>query len=280
MTTHKWDCDRFADRLADYLEHDVDEPTRTAMEWHAAACTACGTLLADIRELRVTAAALPPLVPEHDLWSGIAERIAAPVVPLDRHGVAGSVRGPGRLAAPRTRWALLSAAAVALIAVSVGTTYVTMRGRTVGQSPRQVATVTEPTTAPVPAVSVSPTPPQQGSSAAPASSVSGHDAVAPGAPRSTARLASNTGRRPTAEETYGREIATLRAVVAQRRSSLDTATVAVIERNLAVIDSAIAQCRAALAKDPASGFLLQSLNSALETKVELLRTAAMLPAHT
>ena len=37
---------------------------------------------------------------------------------------------------------------------------------------------------------------------------------------------------------------------------------------------------AALAKDPASGFLANQLNHSLEKKVELLRTAAMLPART
>jgi hypothetical protein len=33
-----------------------------------------------------------------------------------------------------------------------------------------------------------------------------------------------------------------------------------------------------LRRDPASGYLLQSLNDALDTKVQLLRTAAALPA--
>ena len=32
---------------------DVDEPTRAAMEAHAAACAECGALLADLRKLRV-----------------------------------------------------------------------------------------------------------------------------------------------------------------------------------------------------------------------------------
>ena len=50
-----------------------------------------------------------------------------------------------------------------------------------------------------------------------------------------------------------------------------------LEQSIAVIDSAIAQSRAALAKDPASGFLATQLNQSLEKKVELLRTAALLP---
>ena len=79
---------------------------------------------------------------------------------------------------------------------------------------------------------------------------------------------------------YDREIEKLRGIVKTRRSQLDPKTVAVLEQSIAVIDSAIAQSRAALAKDPASGFLAEQLNHSLEKKVELLRTAAMLPART
>ena len=82
------------------------------------------------------------------------------------------------------------------------------------------------------------------------------------------------------EPLYDREILKLRTIVKSRRSMLDPKTVAVLEQSIAVIDSAIAQSRSALAKDPASGFLANQLNHSLEKKVELLRTAAMLPART
>jgi hypothetical protein len=80
-----------------------------------------------------------------------------------------------------------------------------------------------------------------------------------------------------AASTYDREITRLRTVLNQRRAQLDPQTVGVIELNLRVIDDAIAQCRAALRKDPASQFLMQSLNDELENKIELLRRAALLP---
>ena len=83
-----------------------------------------------------------------------------------------------------------------------------------------------------------------------------------------------------AQVTYDREIERLRTIVSERRTQLDTATIAVIEKNLKVIDQAIAQSRAALAKDPASRFLNDQLNRALDKKVELLRTVALLPAGT
>jgi hypothetical protein len=96
-------------------------------------------------------------------------------------------------------------------------------------------------------------------------------------PSSTTRLASS---KPSAEQTYEVEITRLRAVLNQRRPQLDSSTVAVVEHNLRVIDDAIRQCKQALRKDPASRFLIESLNDALDTKVQLLRTAATLPSTT
>ncbi len=84
----------------------------------------------------------------------------------------------------------------------------------------------------------------------------------------------------SATVTYEREIDGLRSIVRDRRSQLDPKTLAVIERNLGVIDSAIAESRAALRKDPKSAFLADQLDHALDTKLELLRTVAMLPART
>lgn len=82
------------------------------------------------------------------------------------------------------------------------------------------------------------------------------------------------------ERVYDKEIARLQHVLQERRSTLDSSTVAVIERNLRIIDAAIAQSRTALEKDPASGLLNDQMNSALTQKVELLRTVALLPART
>ena len=79
---------------------------------------------------------------------------------------------------------------------------------------------------------------------------------------------------------YDREIAKLRLLIEQRRNQLDPVTVAIIEKNLQVIDSAIAECKRAIARDPASRFLIESLNQSLQTKVELMRTAALLPTRT
>ncbi|MGI8618947.1 MAG: hypothetical protein ACR2L6_07630 [Gemmatimonadaceae bacterium] len=79
---------------------------------------------------------------------------------------------------------------------------------------------------------------------------------------------------------YTEEIDDLQGAIAERRSKLDPATIAVIERNLRVIDAAIEESKRALAKDPASDLLTALLSEALANKVRLLRQAALLPPLT
>lgn len=263
-------CERFADMLADFLEHDVDEATRADVERHALACADCGSLLSDLRRLRLEAANLPELAPSRDLWAGIEARITTPVVEI-------GARRPG-IRGPRV-WPWAAAAAVILVLATAAVTHVLTRR---AYQPRQTASIT-------PSASTLPQRPQARSVAASESdTLSGgraematharHLAPAIEATGTQARLVSRA--EPGAEQVYDTEIARLRTIVRQRRSQLDPATLAIIEKNMAVIDTAIAQCKAALRRDPASRFLMQSLNNALDTKVELLRTAAMLPART
>jgi len=105
----------------------------------------------------------------------------------------------------------------------------------------------------------------------------------PAIPAPAPRVKNVSGSKPNAvpvQQIYASEIAELDSIVRDRRSQLDTGTVAVIEKNLRIIDQAIAQSRAALARDPNSGFLHNQLNNALNQKIALLRTVALLPART
>jgi hypothetical protein len=79
---------------------------------------------------------------------------------------------------------------------------------------------------------------------------------------------------------YDKEINVLQRVVHRQNAQLDTSTVTVIDKNLRTLDSAIAQIRAALKKDPESSLLDGQASRALEMKVELLRRAAMLRSNT
>lgn len=269
MTHPTITCERFNEQLGDFLERAVSEPARAAMESHALDCEQCGPLLADLRRLRIDAANLPELTPSHDLWSGIAERIAAPVVAL-----------PGAHPASR-RWsrpAYYGLAAAALIVVTATITH-RFDGGPAGVSTGQAPAVRTAAVSPDSGASV-----DSGKAvAAPAAAVGGsasessRPAVRRSAGSSATRLASN---KPSAEQTYDREIARLLVVYNQRRPDLDSATVAIVKKNLKIIDDAIAQTKLALRRDPASQFLIESLNDAFDTKVQLLRKAAMLPSGT
>lgn len=284
MINQPMTCDGVADQLASYLEGELAEPVRLEIEAHAAECAACSSLLADLDAIRHEASALPMLEPSRDLWSGIAARIEAPVMALDESRRA-------RTATIRRSWVRPSLAAAALVLATAGVTHYFTRAsfdaagdRTVGQ-PARVAEATpapsvvepdsqtEPSSAGAPATAE----PAGGSTLSPR--VHGSDTGA----RSTnpaARLASAVPAMKATQPVYDQEIGKLRAIVTERRSQLDPKTIAVLEQSIAVIDSAIAQSRAALAKDPSSGFLATQLNHSLDKKVELLRTAALLPSRT
>ena len=75
---------------------------------------------------------------------------------------------------------------------------------------------------------------------------------------------------------YDQAVAELEGVLQSGRGRLDTATVRVIERNLATIDSAIAQARRAVAADSANLYLNAHLAETMRQKLELLRQAASL----
>lgn len=246
MTNRPFSCEQFDAALSDYLENAIDPAERAAFEAHVATCSRCRALLADLSAITAAAAALPDLEPSRDLWPAIAQRITAPVVALPdaaaRRGSRSSVR-PWYLAP-----ASLAAAAAVLVAVTASVTLLaTHSGRT-------------------PAVAV----------------VQPNDTQLD-IPAPAARVSNASGTKPNAvsvQEVYAGEIAELDSIVRDRQSHLDTATVAVIEKNLRIIDQAIAQSRTALARDPNSRFLHSQLNDALNQKIVLLRTVALLPART
>lgn len=261
MTDRPLTCDAFDARLSDYLEGTLSAAEREMMDRHAAACARCAGLRGDLEEIRSEAAALPDLAPARDLWAGIAERIEPPVIAL-----------PTRETRPR-RWSAswLAAAAAALVLATAGVTYtLTMHHLAHVEDGTQVAAV--------------PARPDSGAStvhapdSTPATTVSRPESTAGGG----AKLAANpsTTRRARARVTYDQEIAQLERILRERRGDLDSGTVAVVERNLRIIDTAIEQSKAALAKDPKSRFLHQQLNEVLDQKVQLLKTVALLPTRT
>jgi predicted anti-sigma-YlaC factor YlaD len=78
------------------------------------------------------------------------------------------------------------------------------------------------------------------------------------------------------DRNYTLTIGELRATLATQRSQLAPSTLRTVERALTVIDSAIAEARAALAADPANAALVDILSAHYERKVDLLQRAAEL----
>jgi hypothetical protein len=66
----------------------------------------------------------------------------------------------------------------------------------------------------------------------------------------------------------------------QRRASPAPSTVVVVERSLRIADSAIAEAREALARDPANRALAEIFASNHERKIELLERASELARRT
>jgi len=79
---------------------------------------------------------------------------------------------------------------------------------------------------------------------------------------------------------YDASVAQLQQALAAGRGKLDTVTVRVLEQNLALIDKAIADARAALAADPSSTYLSMHLAQTMRTKLELLRRAQAIAVRT
>lgn len=74
-------------------------------------------------------------------------------------------------------------------------------------------------------------------------------------------------------------VAELQEALTRNESRLDTATVRVVRQNLAVIDRAIAEARAALENDPGNTYLNLHLANTMRRKVELLRRVNALVAE-
>lgn len=229
--------DPWLDRLSEYLDGDLAPSERDEAERHLGECLVCREALAGLRAVAQAAGALENRAPERDLWPGILDRIReeAPT----RQAAPGVLQLDGRKARPARRFSFsapqLLAASIALIAVS-------------GTAARLALGPGPGTAADVPVRS---------------------DAVARDAFGAEAAVLITA-----VEESWGQAIDDLEQEFAARRDQLDPETVRVVEENLGVIDGAIAEARAALARDPANGYLYRHFDNTMTRKVELLRRAA------
>ena len=82
------------------------------------------------------------------------------------------------------------------------------------------------------------------------------------------------------EQHYEQAIAGLQQLAESQNEALDPKTRAVLKQNLAVLDRAISESRAALADEPTSALAQESLLDALDTKVALLQDTVALASDT
>ena len=235
-------CSEFLDLLPDYLEmHALSAPERAAADAHVARCAECSALVADLRRIARDARVLPLRAPARDLWARIEARIEAPIVALPTRVPDSATAVPAVPIAGAgvvaAQWKRFALAASLLVAVTAGVTYTIATNRS--------------RTRGTPLVQL----PAGGAATTPVNAV----------------------RHASATETFDREIESLRKLVDDRRSELDPITVGVIEKNLKLIDKAIAESKAALANDPANAFLSDRLTHDYDTKLQLLRDVATRP---
>jgi anti-sigma factor RsiW len=230
--------DQWTDRLSEYLDDELPPAERAALEAHLRHCVACGAVLADLKRIVGRARGLEDRLPGRELWPGIAARIGAARIGAGPVDVV-----PLDAARHRRRWSFslpqLAAAGIALMALSGGAAWLLHPG----MPPAAVATRPAPS---------------------PAAATAGSSVVA---------LASANR---AAGRSYDAAVGDLERVLEAGRGRLDTTTVRVIERNLATIDTAIAQAQRAVAADSGNLYLNSHLVETMRRKLELLRQAAAL----
>lgn len=273
MTHRNMTCAAVDEQLVDYLEGALDVSAAAALELHLSGCISCRALVHDFEALARSAATLPELAPSHDLWPAIARRIDAPVADL---GAYASARRADASRAPWRRWRT-AAVAAGLVGITAFTTYVLTDRAT---APVVAQGVGADSSAPAGAAPEGGSPASPDIAATSVLSAVGARNVAPGRITSVSSQAGNGTPPVAARETFTSEISVLRGIVSERRDDLDPRTIAILESSISTIDSAIAEARRALDVDPGSRFLSSQLNKALEKKLGLLRTAALLTPRT
>lgn len=233
--------DRFRDRLSEYLDGDLDPRDEALIEAHLVECATCRATLAELRAVVARATAMPPAEPKADLWSGVLARIEADATPVsgeaEARPAAAILPGGSTQADPRPRGRRrrISFSVPQLAAASIALMLASGSGVWVALNVDRGESATGATTYAV-------------------------------------------GENPAVVQFVGTEqrstIAELERVLAAQRDSLDPVTVAVLESNLKIIDAAIAEAAAALARDPSNTYLNRHLDNTVEKKIDVLRRAA------
>jgi anti-sigma factor RsiW len=111
-------CEQCNEWLGDAVDGTLDADRQAQIDAHCRGCLACRELLADLKDIRATAATLDRLTPSPDVWRAIAAKVERPNVFRSRLAVA---------------WPQLAAAAALVIVLGAAAWLATgpyWRGRT------------------------------------------------------------------------------------------------------------------------------------------------------
>ena len=227
--------------LNEYADGSLGAAERAAVEQHLAACASCRQLVDDLRDILRATGDLEPLDAPVRAWPRLErairlEREHATQL-TDEPPSSQAAATPGEAGSFRKYATWLAAAAALVLAAVVGMRYTPARP------------------ADVPAT---------------ASAGSGAASAAGGA-----AVSIETELRQ-AEAHYENAIKGLEAIATTEQSELDPRTAATLQKNLAVIDQAISESRAAVRLEPASEPAQQSLIEGFKTKIGLLQDTVAL----
>ena len=241
MTTNH---DFWVDRLSAWLDDDLPPREAEAVRDHLDGCPSCAAIATDLREVRERARALGDHEPDVDLWEGISARLgedplADEVIDLTARLGSAARRPPAAEAAPARRgiWMTPPKLAAAAVVLLAG-------GWALGSTRTPPSPFEDATTV--------------AQSAAPA--------------RSVVSEASDL----LGEATLGARLAELESSVRRNFEGLSPETRQVLERNLAVIDRALAESLAAIRAEPENEYLRDHLSTSLRRREAALSAAASL----
>jgi hypothetical protein len=221
--------DRWTEKLSEYLDETLPAGEREALKAHLTTCTECRETLDELRRVVDRARGLDDRLPSKDLWSGIATRIGAKaVVPIDRARVPARTARRLSFSVPQAL-----AAGIALMIVSSGAVWLSLRSHGSAQSPAD-----------------------------------------------TSRSIDMPAAWHQVDSSVDPVVAGLRTTLQQNRGQLRDSTVRILEKNLAIIDSAIAEARRALDADPNNNYLNHHLADVVRRRADLLRRVSTIGVRT
>jgi anti-sigma-K factor RskA len=224
-------------QLNDYVEEALGPSERREVDEHLAACGECRAVVDDLRAIRSTAASLEHRDPPARAWSRLERAIRFEQESRLTRNSRNTQSDEAQRVLRVLRGSWTWLAAAAAILIAV----------TVGLRYRPT-----PATPPAPV------------------------AATPADDTSVTAQASVEAELRAAEEHYDKAIKGLEQITNAEKGALDTQTAATLQKNLAVIDQAISESRAAVRAQPASQPAQDSLIESFKAKLALLQDTVAL----